>query len=87
MGWDGANSARGGRKIQANTFFFNYELKKEKKTLPGINHTIGNIGCDCPAIKIMIVDWRHDLLLLTDWMLESPFCPFMCKDFSAHDNM
>ena len=34
-------------------------IKKSGDFLPGIDHITGNIGCDCPAVKLM-VDWRHD---------------------------
>lgn len=45
-------------------FFFSFfqkwgVIKKSGDFLPGIDHITGNIGCDCPAVKLM-VDWRHD---------------------------
>lgn len=39
--------------------FKNGSYQEKRDFLPGIDHITGNIGCDCPAVKLM-VDWRHD---------------------------
>lgn len=55
------------REKGKNVFSFKNELK-EKEILPGIDHITGNIGCDCPAVKLM-VDWRHDCYMIMDDLL------------------
>lgn len=74
----GRRRMRTGKKKILHLLLQNNELMKN---LPGINHIIRNISCDCPAIKMM-VDWRHDCCCLktrsdTLDLPLLPSCPFI----------